>query len=498
MNKEEFLTKLRKKIDILEESEIDDILEEYAGFIDEKVSQGFTEEEAVKSMGNINELSRDLLSAYKIKNPKEKNGDVINNFVDEFLKIVESIINVFANKSFKEIVRFIIEIIFILIIIAICKIPFEMLRAMGSNIIINMSSSFENVGVFHLIAGIGNMFLEICYLIFAIILFVKIFQSRYMTLDMKEEKNLDDTTKVVNNKKSTKEVKKKISKVSNQESHGLGIIDGLTNICVAFIKVIAFCILIGVICWIIGMTTAFGLSIYLIIKGVLYFGFYLAILSLLFLGIIVFKVLFDFVFNRKGNLFILLITSLSCFILLGISIAICTVEVASTTIIYDEKNQENFKVETIEYEMKDNLVLDGSYDEFIIDEELGNKIKIEYSYNDEFVKLSLYPSTFRENDFEILHHYYDMNTITYNKKIFDQIINDLKNKTIKTYNFDVNVKIYASSEVKSKLTENYKKYEVSYDYDYEDYDLETLCYGLHNGGYELPGYCLPFITEEEM
>ena len=311
MNKEEFLKKLRKKIDILEESEIDDILEEYAGFIDEKVSQGSTEEEAVKSMGNINELSRELLSAYKIKNPKEKNGDVINNFVDEFLKIIENIINVFANKSFKEIVRFIIEIVFIFLIIAICKIPFEMLRSMGSSILINMSSSFESVGVFNFIAGIGNMFLEICYLIFAIILFVKIFQSRYMNLEdevLSKEKNRSKNQKI-NSKNSSKIVKEKPE--VKIESRGLGIIDGLTNVCVVFIKVIAFCILVGVIFYVIGMTTAFGLSLYLLFRGVFYIGIYLIILALLVLGVIAFIVLFNFIFNRKSKLFIILISSLT-------------------------------------------------------------------------------------------------------------------------------------------------------------------------------------------
>ena len=96
MTKEEFLKKLKKKIDILEESEVEDILKDYEGFIDEKVNQGMSEEEAVKQLGNINEITEELLSAYKIKNNHEKNGDIINNFVDRFIDIIEKIIYAFS------------------------------------------------------------------------------------------------------------------------------------------------------------------------------------------------------------------------------------------------------------------------------------------------------------------------------------------------------------------------------------------------------------------
>ena len=53
MNKEEFLNKLRRELDVLEDSEIDDIISEYEGYIEEKVSRGLTEEEAVKELGEF-------------------------------------------------------------------------------------------------------------------------------------------------------------------------------------------------------------------------------------------------------------------------------------------------------------------------------------------------------------------------------------------------------------------------------------------------------------
>ena len=64
MNKEEFLNKLRRELDVLEDSEIDDIISEYEGYIEEKVSRGLTEEEAVKELGDFKEIVEDLKAKY--------------------------------------------------------------------------------------------------------------------------------------------------------------------------------------------------------------------------------------------------------------------------------------------------------------------------------------------------------------------------------------------------------------------------------------------------
>lgn len=503
MNKEEFLKKLRKKIDILEESEVEDIIEEYSGFIDEKVNQGFTEEEAVKSMGDINELAGELLSAYKIKNTEDKNGETLNRFIDEFLNIIENIINIFANKSLKDIIKFIIEIICIFIIIAICKIPFGFIKFMGSEILREFSTIFGTSGVYYFIVNIGNFFLEICYLIFAVILFIKLFQKKFLNNiewttnevveeEIIQEKRNDD--KIL--EENVEKIKKRIDKVKVRERHSLGIIDGLANICVAFIKVIAFCIFIGVICYVIGMTTVFGLCIYLLIQGVFYFGIYIIVLALLALGIIAFIVLFNFIFNRKGSLMTLLIASLSCFILLGIGVAVCAVDVANTSVNYVDtiSNQE---VKSFEYQMTDNLIFESYYDEYIVDDSLGDTIKVEYIYNDNFIDLSIYHDTYKRGDYEFLNSHYDVIGVNYDKSLFNQIIEDLKDKKISSYRNDVKIILYTSSSVKEKLTENYRNYESSNNY-YENNDLENSCLYFYENGYTTPDACIPYLPESNM
>ena len=67
MNKEEFITHLKKSISILDDSEQQYFVEEYTQHIDMKMSQGMSEEEAVKEMGPVEELSKEILESYHVK-----------------------------------------------------------------------------------------------------------------------------------------------------------------------------------------------------------------------------------------------------------------------------------------------------------------------------------------------------------------------------------------------------------------------------------------------
>ena len=78
MKKEEFLTKLRKNLSVLEEKEIQDIVEEYEQHIDMKMKGGLSEEDAIRDFGDLAELTAGILEAYHVKanyNSEKKNID---------------------------------------------------------------------------------------------------------------------------------------------------------------------------------------------------------------------------------------------------------------------------------------------------------------------------------------------------------------------------------------------------------------------------------------
>ncbi len=96
MNKQEFLKLLRKQLNVLKDTEIDDIIQEYSLHIDEEVASGKDEVEAVKNFGEINLLAEEILDAYQVKTKKPKKIiakaiKMFSLFDEELLDIVHSL-----------------------------------------------------------------------------------------------------------------------------------------------------------------------------------------------------------------------------------------------------------------------------------------------------------------------------------------------------------------------------------------------------------------------
>ena len=443
MNKEKFLETLRKKLSILEESEIEDILIEYEGYIEEKMKEGCTEEEAVKSMGDVRELAKDLLSAYKIKPEKSptKNEGTFNNFLDDIVKIFERICDIFSHKSFEEIIKFMFYLVFIFILIGLCEIPFSIISEIGNDMIGEIT--YPHI-LYTFLHGLWNFILELAYFIFAVLMFMKIFKKRFL-----EEEDLE----IVHSEKEKakeKEKKEPISETKKKDTTSISdtFFKTLSSIGMAFVKLILFLLLIGVIFYLIGMSCVVGVSTYLLFIGVTYFGLYIIFISLFLLGILIFIFLFNIIFNHKTRTTMLLIFSLVSVILLGVGTGICALEFASTTIVYEEN--ANLKEKEFYYTYEPNLVL--STRNIIEDESLKDQIKVVYAYNDTYIDLDARPRLEKEGKYQVLSLSYRTNSIQY-KSYFEELIENLKQKKLVATSLDdVQIKVYASPEVCDKLT----------------------------------------------
>ena len=60
MTKEEFISELRKKLSGLPEKEIEEGLSFYCEIIDDKIEEGFSEEEAVSGVGSVDEIASQI------------------------------------------------------------------------------------------------------------------------------------------------------------------------------------------------------------------------------------------------------------------------------------------------------------------------------------------------------------------------------------------------------------------------------------------------------
>lgn len=70
MRKKEFLSALRRKLKGLPKREIEERISFYGEMIDDRVEEGFSEDEAVAKMGNIDKISRQIIK--EVRSPKSK------------------------------------------------------------------------------------------------------------------------------------------------------------------------------------------------------------------------------------------------------------------------------------------------------------------------------------------------------------------------------------------------------------------------------------------
>ena len=444
MKKQEFLNKLRKKLNVLEDKEIEDIISEYAGYIEEKVNRGLTEEEAVKELGDINEIANDLLQAYKVK-PKESN--YLNRFINKVSQMFDYFLNELSNKSGKDILKLIVEICLIIFLIMIFRIPFLLVKDLGWNIFEGLASPISNI-----FYGIWSFIVEASYFVLAIILFIKIIEKRYFQgFSEKIVNEIEDEQPKKKKVKTSKkeEIKEEPVMVKEVPQKRTSIIDMITNICILFLKFIVIMCLFGVICYLIGMTFALGIGIYLLIKGVTYFGLLILLIALFQSGILLLELGINFVLNKRMKRGHILAEIITIVILTGVGLSLGTIEIANTEIIYDSSYTETKKV-TKEIEVSENLALYGNYD-IIIDNTLENKIIIEYIYpdiNNIEVSISL---NYYDNGYYLDER---VNNLSWNKEMLNQLIEDLKDKKIYVNNFDIKKNVYMSEETKELLFKN--------------------------------------------
>ena len=199
----------------------------------------------------------------------------------------------------------------------------------------------------------------------------------------------------------------------------------------------------------IGFMIMLAIMIWLIIKGIFFFGPLTLLLAGIFAISMLLEVVFSFVANKKlyiKKIFIEFILALSLF---GIGIGATMIEVTDYKFINEVP--ENYelvnKTETIKFN-KDLVLFDRYNLKYIIDESLKNSVKIEVNYYD---GLSTPKIEVKNNTIQI----WSMDD-EFNFDAFNNILNNLKDK--KVYNYfklsEYNIKIYTSSNNISIMKQN--------------------------------------------
>lgn len=428
MKKREFLNKLRKRLDILEDREIDDIISEYEGYIEEKVKAGKTEEEAVKELGDIEEIAKEMLFAYKVKDKKENDG-FLNNIASKISDFIDSL----DNKSSKDIIKIIIEIILIMLVIGIIRLPFSLIKDLGETLFLDLDSPTRFI-----FKDIWEFIIDLSYVVISIIFFVKMLDKRVF------KKFTDNLVELDNNK--SKDYDKEIEKEKRQEQD----IDKLDDVFSIIIKVFLGMFSLIAAIFLLAITIILGIMIYLVIKGVKYYGILLFVISLFLGGVFFLETIVKYIFKKQMQAWNILGKVFIVIILMGAGLVLGAIEIANTEIVKDANTIT--RSVTREIVMRDNLKIRG-YNEIKLDNTLGDVVKIEYKYPDYSNRLRV--------EIELDNCYNgsicldeDIENFTWNVDMLKAFISGLRNKKIYINDFKIYKTIYVNQDNYNILTKN--------------------------------------------
>lgn len=358
MNKKEFLDLLEKKLSVLDNKEKQDIIIEYTNTINEKVKQGQTEEEAVKDFGDIDDLVKEILIAYKINPNYEEKTDSFSKKGEDLIKQGAEAVSDFSRKVAKKcnitskdislefIVEIIIRIFIVLIAALVLKGVFTIFGNIGRAIFDNF---YDPMG--SLFTLFWNIILFAIYILICILMGVAIFKKYFKISENQnlQTENIKEENKPNNTKNTNKNIDKKQTKMPKQNKTSLG------EICLLIVKI--FVIIYVIIPFIvIDCIIALGLiySIILLIKGINLIGLVLLLIGMSTLFTYLIKLLFSLLFGKgKANIIPVIIS-----IILMIFGTIMFVDMVMNVDVIETKiDEKNTITQTKEFNTNKNIYI---------------------------------------------------------------------------------------------------------------------------------------------
>lgn len=285
MTKKEFLDKLRKQLQVLAPQEIDDIIKEYEDHIDQKMKEGKTEEEAVSDFGSIEDLVKEILSAYKINDDylkKENSMDrMLNQLADKMIAFFKNFTKVISTKRGEDVIKIVCKFILVLLLIWLLRLPCYIIEEIGKGIL----SIFPGV-IDHILSVVWVIFVRLSYAIVAILLIFNVVNNSILK-DIKEEE--EEKPKKRSKKATRKEEPKEECTITYRT---------LFNPLVILLKIFLIILSLPVIALVAGLAIAFGVIVCLFFQGIHLISILAIIFGLLLIAFSVLGWLFSIIGKR--------------------------------------------------------------------------------------------------------------------------------------------------------------------------------------------------------
>ena len=393
----------------------------------------------------------------------------INKYIDDFFEFITKTIDMLSSMKFKQKIKCFMEQV-IMAIFLVCV--FAVIGIIGNAILTGLIGRLPN-NIYYTIRNILASIYMVLAFIIGVTVLLHIFKVRYLDYyeivkedDIKEsvEKTEDSHSSKLDsedNKKIVLEKRKEKIIIRDPEHSQSKFLTGIIKFVLWCIKIMAIFIGIGFAFSFVGLVTL--LSFLFVKTGLVFFGGLLGIISALIINFLMLQIIYNFIVSKKNHKTKIAILLISSLVLAGLSIGMIFIGATSFNVV----EEDNIEAED-EYniQMTDNLSI-GGWDrniEYVESDSSDVKIVVKHSKR---YKTSL------ENENDIIYVFSYTDDIDFMNMIRD-IIKDINNKEIKSYNYDNLITVYTSKENIEKLKQNKQiQYERSRDSEIENLNNEN-------------------------
>lgn len=445
----EKLQKLRKEKNITQEGLADKLNVSRQAVSKWESGLAYPDTEKLIQISKIFEVSLDeLINDDCIKNKDNDNKKL--SFMEIFndcLDFISKSINMFWSMKLLEKIKFLLEMGFLaLIILGVAILSTGIMGNILRRILIFLPSNF----VFN-ICNLFETLLYIVWLVLGIMIIVRIFKSRYLdyyafvTDNSIKERVIEEPIKELKENKEYKVV------IRDPEDSSLNIIKKIGKLLMYIIKIICSFIAIPLILFFIFLVIVLVISLVYLFDGLFFNGISITVIGALLVIYLMIEFIYNLIFNREHALHRIFIIFIGGISLIGVGLGLSFVALSSFS--YQENIVSEVKVENIDF--TSNLVLypliDKICDENIVVDDSLDNIRIETtSYGNTDVYLYSYDNL----EYKVIDMGYDFDEIS----LYQDMLNDLKNKKITNYTKYYDIKMYVSRDNLLKLRENINKY----------------------------------------
>lgn len=403
---------------------------------------------------SLDDLTNDDIIEVKTDD-KKKNS--LYNMIDSILYFINQTYQTCKVMTREELARLIVKMGMVAIVLSLFYIPFDVIQ----NIFTQTLYSIHNEFIVSIGVSMIELLINCAYFSLFAIIFIYVFQMLYLKNEIyKVRKTNQKVEKIQINESVEKNTasfteslpmkgkEHKIEAATATLLHYLGAIVVFVGKTIACFFSIPILILLFLLC------ALLFVCLFLLFKGVLYVSILIGIPFAILLLLVILKVFFYFICNRKANEKKIGMIFLVSVIGLGSSFGILLLDISSISYINEVPKQ--FKMDTImeEYNMTEDIYfLFQNTVEYIVDNALKDKVQIQIDYYKDFTEVLLPPKVYSS----IVYH--EKPYIFVNQHLISTIIEDLSHKKLYNYGYlnEVTIRIHTSEKNIQTLKNNYQK-----------------------------------------